>query len=247
MEGDENWMIALSSFATKDNRNVRSRWSEFPVYGVLIETETGLILYDTGMNPADCDVSNRFPYYYRDNQLLTEQLKLMNYKVEDISAVVLSHLHDDHCGNLGLFTHADVYVAESEFKYVRTEKTNGRTPRGAYKRALTEGFNFKLVKADFWLTEKVKVINLPGHTPGFLGLQVHLEKDGVKLFVMDASNSKQNYGPPAVTAVGLYNNEQYYNSIEKIRNLEKEHNAEVIFGHDMEQFRRLRQAPDFYT
>lgn len=246
MEGDENWMAALSTYATKENRDVKCRWSRFPVYGVLFDTPEGKILFDTGMNPADYDVSNRFPYYYRENQLMENQLKSVGLQTSDINIVILSHLHDDHCGNLGLFPKAKVYVAKDEYEYVKNERENARVPKGAYKRALLEGVDFQMVVEDFWITKELQVINLPGHSHGLLGVVAHLNKSGVKIFAMDASNSALNYGPPTVTAVGLFDNEQYFRSIEKVRKLEDKYHGEVIFGHDMNQFMSMKHAPSYY-
>ena len=246
LEGDVNWMATLAAYGTKAQKEVSAKWEKFPVYGVLFDTGREKILYDTGMNPEDYDRSKRFPYYCHEEQRLENQLGRIGVRPEDIHTVVLSHLHDDHCGNLPLFSHAKIYVSKDEYEYVKTEREAGRTPVGAYKRAVLHGMDYCLVEGEFQLTEELRVLSLPGHSHGLLGIEAHLEKDGVKIFVMDASNSSRNYGPPVVEAAGLYDNRQYRESIEKIRKLEKKYHGKVVFGHDMEQFQRMKHVPEYY-
>ena len=54
-----------------------------------------------------------------------------------------------------------------------------------------------MVNNDFTLEENIDVISLPGHTPGILGLMVHLKNEGTFIFPMDAVYTEQNYGPPS--------------------------------------------------
>lgn len=247
MEGDPNWMIMLKHFAVKEVRNVLCGWEKFPIYAVLLETSEGKILYDTGHNPNEYDKSNRFPYYYTEEQRMENQLELTGTKPEDIKAVILSHLHDDHVGNLRLFSQAELYMAKDEYNYVKVERENGRNPIGAYKQIEFDYSKIHLVDYDFWLNNQIQVINLPGHCHGLLGLLIHLEKDGTIICAMDSVNTAENYGPPIVPAAGIYNSDFYYQSIEKVRRLEKQFGAQVLFGHDMNQFQTLRKAPEFYS
>ena len=55
-----------------------------------------------------------------------------------------------------------------------------------------------------------------------------------------------SYGPPAVPAAIVNDLSAWYASVEKIRGLAEKSNATVIFGHDAEQLRVLRRAPDGY-
>jgi glyoxylase-like metal-dependent hydrolase (beta-lactamase superfamily II) len=53
-----------------------------------------------------------------------------------------------------------------------------------------------------------------------------------------------SYGPPAVAAAIVNNLEQFYSSVEKVRDVATEANATVVFGHDADQIQRLRTAPE---
>ena len=64
---------------------------------LLIETEGHLILVDTGWGDKQDDKFFRHVYLH-DGEGLVEGLINRGYKPEDITDVVLTHLHADHCG-----------------------------------------------------------------------------------------------------------------------------------------------------
>ncbi len=64
---------------------------------ILLETESRLILVDTGMgNKQDAKFMSHF-HPHGDASLLNSISKL-GYSPEDITDVILTHLHFDHCG-----------------------------------------------------------------------------------------------------------------------------------------------------
>ncbi|MBN1598167.1 MAG: MBL fold metallo-hydrolase [Bacteroidales bacterium] len=64
---------------------------------LLIETNHKLILIDTGIGNKQDD--KFFQYYYLNgNDSLLESLQSLNFSPEDITDVILTHLHFDHCG-----------------------------------------------------------------------------------------------------------------------------------------------------
>ena len=75
---------------------------------------------------------------------------------------------------------------------------------------------------------------------------LHLEKDGTLIFPQDGIYTKENYGPPAKASGIMHDSAAYYDSIEKVRGLEKKYNAKVMFAHDMTFFQGIKHAPEFY-
>src|SRR5262245_55013656 len=71
----------------------------YPVYGWLIRHPDGLILVDSGFgdHPQINDM------YGPQRTLLADALRPLDVTVADLSAVAVSHLHIDHCGQLGGF------------------------------------------------------------------------------------------------------------------------------------------------
>jgi glyoxylase-like metal-dependent hydrolase (beta-lactamase superfamily II) len=90
----------------------------------------------------------------------------------------------------------------------------------------------------------VTFIQTPGHTPGSMSMRVDLPDTGTMIFTADAVYMGDSYGPPPVAAAIVNNLEQFYTSVEKIRTLATESNATVVFGHDPNQIKQLRTAPD---
>jgi N-acyl homoserine lactone hydrolase len=54
----------------------------------------------------------------------------------------------------------------------------------------------------------------------------------------------ESYGPPATPAAIVNNLESFYASVEKLRGIQEQTNATMVFGHDAEQIHQLRVAPE---
>ena len=103
-------------------------WSPWlPVLAFVIEHERGTVLFDTGQSPDSLTDPDYYPggmlgWVYRRQarfrvpaeQTLPAQLAALNLTPSDITHVALSHLHQDHAGNLEPFTDVPVYVAPAE-------------------------------------------------------------------------------------------------------------------------------------
>ena len=103
-----------------------------------------------------------------------------------------------------------------------------------------------LVDEDFELAPGIEVVNLPGHTPGLIGLIVHLEKNGTIILPQDCVYTQEVYGPPAKASGLLYDSIEFFKSIEKLRKLQKKYNAKIVFAHDYEFFKTLKTVPEYY-
>jgi glyoxylase-like metal-dependent hydrolase (beta-lactamase superfamily II) len=241
LECDANWMVAMSVVGTKGNPHPPARWIKIPVYAVLIEHAEGKFLYDTGCAPtAPNDGRAMFPYYHGENQTLVKQLELAHTRPEEIKAVILSHTHFDHAGNIGLFKRAAVYIHQREFEHAQAS--------GAALTLDLKSFapRSRLIERDQEIARGVRLIALPGHCPGLLGLVVETKNDGVLIFPSDAIYTRANYGPPAKLSAIVYDSLAFLESIEKVRGLAKKLNAKVMFPHDMEFFQTLKLAPRYY-
>ena len=127
-------------------------------------------------------------------------------------------------------------------------KTPNAECHGAYIKADLEVpvKEFHLVEEDFTLAEGVEIINLPGHTPGLLGVMVHLDKEGTLIFPQDCVYSRENYEPIVRGSGIMYDSLAYFKSIEKVKKLEKKYQGKVMFAHDMEFFQGIKKAPEYY-
>lgn len=256
LEADKNTVVACSVIGTKDAPAITNQIIKLPVMAFLIDTGNGYILYDTGNHPDAMKghwpptISNVYPLTQKTEERLENQLALCGVKPEDVKTVVLSHMHMDHAGNIELFPHADVYVPKADFAQamIAVHSTPDPLKHGAYIKSEMEVpvRQYHMVEDDFELAPGVEVINLPGHTPGLLGLVVHLDS-GTYILPQDSVYTSEIYGPPVKMSGLLYDSIAFTKSIEKVRRLEKKYNAKVIYAHDWEFFQTLKLAPEFYS
>lgn len=256
LETDSNNIQACAKIGTYSNPKVENDWIKLPVMSFLIENNGEYILYDVGSHPDAMkgywpkNLQEIYPLYQKKGERLESQLALCGVKPEDIKTVIISHMHLDHAGNLHLFQHADVYVSKADFMQAQTQVHMNPDPitHGGYVKADLDVpiKQYHLVEEDFEISPGIEVVNLPGHTPGLLGLVVHLEKEGTFILPQDCVYTEAIFGPPAKASGLLYDSISYFKSIEKVRKLKNKYNAKVIFAHDYEFFKTLKTAPEFY-
>jgi glyoxylase-like metal-dependent hydrolase (beta-lactamase superfamily II) len=64
------------------------------------------------------------------------------------------------------------------------------------------------------------------------------------IITSDAVYMGDSYGPPAVAAAIVNDLNAFYESVEKVRGIAEKSNATIVFGHDSEQMKTLRKAPE---
>jgi N-acyl homoserine lactone hydrolase len=103
-----------------------------PVHCYLIEHRDGLVLFDTGEDPASVTDPEYFPtrglagLLYRrlarfaiaPEDGIDNQLRAIGSSPGDVRLVVLSHLHQDHIGGLRAFPKARIVVAQDEWSQI---------------------------------------------------------------------------------------------------------------------------------
>ncbi|WP_159314475.1 AhlS family quorum-quenching N-acyl homoserine lactonase [Mammaliicoccus sciuri] len=262
MRMDKNLMIAGSNQATLDNPNAPNEMFEFPIYTVFIDHPEAKILFDTACNPNSMGENGRwinqtqkaFPYTADESCYLPNRLEQINVNPSEVDYVVASHLHLDHAGCLEYFTNATVIVHDDELNgtmqtYARNQKA------GAYIWAdidawIKNDLTWKTIKPyedNLEIVKGVKVLNFgSGHAWGMIGLEVETQELGTLILASDAIYTAESMGdilkPPGI----LYDSIGWARSVEKIKRLAKEKNAQIWFGHDGNQFEGFRKSTDGY-
>lgn len=262
MRMDKNLMIAGSNQATLDNPNAPNEMFEFPIYTVFIDHPEAKILFDTACNPNSMGENGRwinqtqkaFPYTADESCYLPNRLEQINVDPSEVDYVVASHLHLDHAGCLEYFTNATVIVHDDELNgtmqtYARNQKA------GAYIWAdihawIKNDLTWKTIKPyedNLEIVKGVKVLNFgSGHAWGMIGLEVETQELGTLILASDAIYTAESMGdilkPPGI----LYDSIGWARSVEKIKRLAKEKNAQIWFGHDGHQFEGFRKSTDGY-
>lgn len=136
-----------------------------------------------------------------------------------VDVVICTHLHYDHCGGNASFPNASIIVQEVELEYalapisevmVREYFTPGRGfPATFEKQALT------LVRGDVDVTPGLRLLALPGHTPGSQGVLVET-RHGVLALPGDLIMLYENFTD--LSPVGLHTDvDAWYRSHSRLR------------------------------
>jgi N-acyl homoserine lactone hydrolase len=112
-----------------------------------------VIIFDTG------------PYAYRP--ILQGRLKRAGIDPAAVSKVVLSHLHWDNAANADLFQNAEIIVHRREIDAAEA----GRDPAiPEYTARAIKKLGLHVISTEMELADGLRVVELPGHTPGSIGL-----------------------------------------------------------------------------
>lgn len=256
MHADQTWLlVSPNKMATWSNPDKKRDWVEVPTHAIFIETPDGKkLLWDAGVprdwqdrwNPAGFD--QFFPVdAATEDMWLDSRLQQLNLEPGDLDYLLLSHLHMDHAANAQWWRNTGTTIVVDEAEKEGAFSFDGYN-KGAHIKSDYDGLDLTTINEDTEVLPGIKLLRTPGHTWGTLSLQVDLADSGTMLFTSDSLYLRESYGPPAVAAGIVYDTVAWFNSVEKIRNIEEKTNAHVIFGHDSEQLKGLRTGPgNYYT
>jgi glyoxylase-like metal-dependent hydrolase (beta-lactamase superfamily II) len=131
-------------------------------YGAfLLKSADRNILVDTGCDAGSYAAGPMPPV--EDVESLEKNLGRFGLGIDDIDAVILTHLHFDHAAFLNLFTHCPVFVQQRE---LRAALNPHAYFSNMYVPSFFEDTKFELVDGDMELFPGIEVTLVPGHSPG---------------------------------------------------------------------------------
>jgi glyoxylase-like metal-dependent hydrolase (beta-lactamase superfamily II) len=152
----------------------------------------------------------------------------------------------DHAGGLERFAGTDtpVFVHEEELKYAYLSATTDEGSAGYVLEDFHHDLNWRLVHRERETPlEDLELLHLPGHTPGMLGTMLHLDDAGTLLFTSDLADVAANYRKEWPMGPGLlWNRQAWLDSVRTAKELERRHDAEVVYGHDHDQFEGMLEG-----
>jgi glyoxylase-like metal-dependent hydrolase (beta-lactamase superfamily II) len=128
---------------------------------MLVVTDEETVLLDTGCGDVPQKVQEE--YKFQRPLTLLDDLKTVGYRPEDISIVINTHLHFDHCGWNRAFKKARFMVQRSELAYAQDPH---RFQRGGYHKPFFDATKFEIIDGNHLVTEDISIVPTPGHTPG---------------------------------------------------------------------------------
>ncbi len=169
-----------------------------PIHAYALEHPTeGLVLVDAGICPEQAHQHSRYyrgllklildddEYAQEPHETLPAQLKRLGYRCEDVRTVILSHLHEDHVGNLREVKKARVVVAATEWNarrmrmfgfipmyYAPSYRCVEHWERIGFDSGAFHSFERS---QDLFRDGSVILLPTPGHTPGHLSALVQMQ------------------------------------------------------------------------
>jgi glyoxylase-like metal-dependent hydrolase (beta-lactamase superfamily II) len=158
---------------------------------LLIETDQGLILVDTGLGLNDYADPTAMTKLFRvitempfdPNEAAVNQIKKLGYKPDDVKHILLTHMHFDHCSGLADFPQAKVHVHRREYDAFTEGKVRQFTefayiPRYIahkpefvlYDRIDSKWYDFDAIRLPF--ETEMYFIPLFGHSRGHSGVAI---------------------------------------------------------------------------
>ena len=242
------WLLDGGSIVIEHTQllwNVPGPQVRIPVYSVLVESDEGLFLFDTGM---DLEHMNRvLPFELPEQteaQTIPAQLAACGFAVGDVTTLVNSHLHIDHVGGNRLFRETGVRNVMHERELAQARDHEPFEFFGYSDKSWDyEGANIQVVSGDFELAKGLRLYETPGHTVGHYSLLV----DGTAPMLFAADVVYTAAALEKGIQAGFHNNPVVgVRSIERVKRLAEEHSAQIFFSHDMDAWHGYKHAPDFY-
>ena len=158
---------------------------------------------------------------YNERATLVNALATLGVAAENVNFVVLSHLHFDHAANWDLFPNAEIVVHEREMAYADSREADGAVLR--YHKPILHGCSrLRTVSAEIALHDDLRLMHVPGHTPGCLALST-----GDEILCGDALKSRWDLDGPMAPPV--WNAELARQSVERL----KRSATRLYPGHDL--------------
>lgn len=153
----------------------------------VIEHGDDIVIWDTSMNPCVCDdpvgywgpLAELFtiPRYAADETILA-RLALLSIEPDDVTHVVNSHLHNDHCGMNRYFPQATVLARRREYEHavsVMDDPMSGYVRNDFFdEQQQLELFDYE-DRFDLLGDGQLQLVSTIGHTPGHQSLLVTFE------------------------------------------------------------------------
>jgi glyoxylase-like metal-dependent hydrolase (beta-lactamase superfamily II) len=179
---------------------------------LLLEDANRLILVDTGMGHKQ----NEKYYSYRHlfgEENLRDSFKKLGYSFDDVTDVLFTHLHDDHCGGAVtidstgnpemVFKNALHHVSEEQWQWAM--HPNKREVGSFFRENLLpieKSGKLNLIKTEGKLTENITLRFFYGHTQGLIVPMINYN-ERIVVFLADFIPASSHIPLPFIASVDI--------------------------------------------
>lgn len=223
---------------------------------LLVETNSGLVLIDTGLGVQDIENPRRrlgggFVFLARPRldpeETAVRQIERRGFSKDDVRHIIVTHLDLDHAGGIADFPAAQVHILESE--YTAAISPNTFTDKYRYRscqwehqplwvRHKVQGekwFGFECVKQIAGLPPEILLVPLLGHTRGHTGVAVYTQGSwllhaGDAYYFrdeMDYNQPRCTLGLSIVQRIGAVDKQAWRTNQQRLRQLARDRSLQV--------------------
>jgi glyoxylase-like metal-dependent hydrolase (beta-lactamase superfamily II) len=210
-----------------------------PLTALLVRAADRWILVDTGLGPEfrELEFSRRW-YQWGDPEMpgddpdpLLDQLRQCGVSLDEIDALVMSHLHVDHTGGIRYFADGrPVYIQAAELDFGLTDEAEPAQYRPHYDDA---AIDWQRLDGDAEIADGFRAFHTPGHAPGHQSFLIELAGGDRVLFPFDAVPMMENVDRDAPIDVGSLPEQHHLlrESHDRVVALAKSEGARLLPGH----------------
>lgn len=252
--------------------NGRGAWNEpgeMVCHCLLIETEAGLVLVDTGLGREEVQRRSLSPLLdlfspprYEMQETAYQQILALGLDPADVRHIILTHLDIDHAGALADFPQAKVHLHRQEYKsgkwqpglaeklrYLPRQWQHG-VKWQTYEPLGEIWYGFDAVRPLVGLPEDILLIPLTGHSKGHSGIAVKIDSGwllhcGDAYFEQGQLNFPLPSCPPGLMALQLLESTSHldwaYNLLRLTRLKSRFPEVSLFCSHDPQEFKAHRQ------
>lgn len=225
---------------------------------VIVHPRHGVIVWDTGINEAVLDAEREESYWSTETRdafslhaftrehVIDAQLERLGISPKEVRYVVYSHLHLDHAGGMSYFPGAVHVMQRDEIRYALWPDPWTRSSYCQNDFRDLRKLNILEVDGDFDLFNdgSMKLLKLPGHSPGHQVLMLNLSNRGPICLAADAGHQRDGFESmipmPFDWSIGAVTMSRM-----RLQQLERA-GVPLFFCHDGSDFAKLPQNGAFW-
>jgi glyoxylase-like metal-dependent hydrolase (beta-lactamase superfamily II) len=172
----------------------------------------------------------------------SDGMRLVGVDPDAVEDVVITHMHYDHAGNLGLFPKARFHIQDEEMSFVTGRAMTHKSLRHSFVLsdvqemvAMLYGDRVVFHNGDEELAPGISLHHIPGHTRGLQAVRVHTKRGWVVL-ASDVAHYYESItdGTPFLTHENLFEMQEGF---KRLRTLAAD-DQHIVPGHDPQVLQR---------